>query len=194
MRVDAVSEEPIESSAVPLLIVDGVLDADLVDELLAVADEVGWFRSPMIRPGPNGEATLVADTAIKARHDHRLADEALMARVGNALVERLLPAVAMSFAFAARSHEAFKIVRYDSGDGWFAAHRDNVTPDAAHRRFAVTINLDADYTGGCLRFPELTRALYKPRPGSAIVFSCGLLHEVTPVTAGTRNALITFLW
>ena len=69
-----------------------------------------------------------------------------------------------------------------------------VPPDAAHRRFAVTINLDADYEGGCLHFPEFGEDLYRPQPGSAIVFSCGLLHEVTPVTAGCRHALLTFLW
>ena len=194
MRLDAAPAELVESSAVPLLVVDSVLDFDLVDSLLAVADEVGWFRSPMIRPGPNGEAALVADTEAKARHDHPLADVALATRVSQTLVERLLPAVAMSFAFEPHSYEAIKIVRYDAGDGWFTAHRDNVTPDAAHRKFAVTINLDADYSGGCLRFPEMSHALYKPRPGSAIVFACGLLHEVTPVTAGTRHALITFLW
>ena len=52
----------------------------------------------------------------------------------------------------------------------------------------------APYEGGDLRFPEWGTDLWRPAPGDAIVFSCGLLHEVTPVTAGTRHALITFLF
>ena len=184
----------IVAAAVPLLVVDDVLDPALIVDLLSVADRDGWFRSPMIRPDVDGKPVLVADVDAKARHDHRLTDSDLTARVQKSLVTRLLPTVALAFGHAAQSHEAFKIVRYDSGDGWFGLHRDNVTPDAAHRRFAVTVNLDDGYEGGCLHFPELGPALYRPRPGAAIVFSCSLLHEVTPVTSGTRRALISFLW
>ncbi len=184
----------IVTSAVPLLVVDGVLDPVLVAQLLGHADGAGWFRSPMVRPDVADQPTLVADIAVKARHDHRLVDARLTALVQRAMVERLLPVVARSFAHTPRSHETFKLVRYDADDGWFTAHRDNVTPSAAHRRFAVTLNLDADYEGGDLRFPEFGEDLYRPQPGSAIVFSCGLLHEVTPVTAGSRHALLTFLW
>lgn len=184
----------IVSHAVPLLIVDGVLDPVLVAQLLGHVEGTGWFRSPMVRPNETGQPTLVADIEVKARHDHRLVDARLTSLVQRSMMERLLPVVACSFAHAPRSHENFKLVRYDADDGWFTAHRDNVTPDAAHRRFAVTINLDAYYEGGCLRFPEFGDDLYRPLPGAAIVFSCGLLHEVTPVTAGSRHALVTFLW
>jgi predicted 2-oxoglutarate/Fe(II)-dependent dioxygenase YbiX len=56
-----------------------------------------------------------------------------------------------------------------------------------HRRFAVTINLNAeDYEGGDLRLPEFDRRTYRAPTGGAVVFSCSLLHEATPVTKGTR--------
>lgn len=178
----------------PPLAVPDVLEADLVAALLAHTAARHWLRSPMVRPGAQGQATLVTDRTAKSRHDLRLEDAALVQAVGSALVVRLLPEVRRWFDLAPLAHEAFKLVRYDAGDGWFTAHRDNVTPDASHRRLALTINLDAGYDGGDLRFPELDDSRHRPPPGGAIVFPCGLLHEVTPVVVGSRHALISFLW
>jgi hypothetical protein len=73
------------------------------------------------------------------------------------------------------------------------AHRDNTTAGTAHRRFAVAINLNDDFDGGELRFPEFGRPTRRTRPGDALVFSCSLLHEVTPVTAGRRFCTLPFL-
>ena len=42
--------------------------------------------------------------------------------------------------------------------GHFRAHRDNTTKGTAHRRFAVSINLNDDFDGGEVSFPE-----YGPR-------------------------------
>jgi predicted 2-oxoglutarate/Fe(II)-dependent dioxygenase YbiX len=68
------------------------------------------------------------------------------------------------------------------------------TKGTAHRRFAVSINLNADFEGGELRFPEYGARTYKPAPGAAVVFSCSLLHMVTPVTRGRRFAFLPFLY
>jgi predicted 2-oxoglutarate/Fe(II)-dependent dioxygenase YbiX len=58
----------------------------------------------------------------------------------------------------------------------------------------VSINLNADFEGGELRFPEYGTRSYKPLPGAAVVFSCSLLHMVTPVTRGRRFAFLPFLY
>ena len=73
-------------------------------------------------------------------------------------------------------------------------HRDDPEEAVAWRRFAVTVNPNAEaYEGGELRFPEFDQ-LYKPETGSAIVFSCSLLHEVMHMRAGRRYALLAFLF
>jgi len=91
--------------------------------------------------------------------------------------------------------EPFKVVCYDSATGgYFRRHRDNVTPDARHRRFALSINLNDDYQGGSLVFPEFGPEGYSPPRGGALVFSGELLHEATAVTAGKRYVLLSFLW
>ena len=75
------------------------------------------------------------------------------------------------------------------------AHRDDATAGTAHRKFAVTLNLNAEaYDGGALRFPEFGRRTYAPPPGGAVVFCCSLLHEVTPVARGTRYCFVPFLY
>ncbi len=65
---------------------------------------------------------------------------------------------------------------------------------ARHRRFAASINLNSDYEGCDLIFPEFGRRIYRAPVGGAIVFSCGALHEVTPVTRGKRYAFVPFFY
>jgi predicted 2-oxoglutarate/Fe(II)-dependent dioxygenase YbiX len=79
--------------------------------------------------------------------------------------------------------------------GYFRPHRDNTTAGTAHRRFAVTINLNAEeYEGGNLRFPEYGPHAYRAPTGGAVVFSCSLLHEALAVTQGRRFAFLPFLY
>jgi predicted 2-oxoglutarate/Fe(II)-dependent dioxygenase YbiX len=73
-------------------------------------------------------------------------------------------------------------------------HRDNTTKGTAHRRFAVSINLNRDFEGGNLSFPEYGPKQFKPPPGGAVVFSCSLLHTVSPVTRGLRYVFLPFLY
>ena len=58
----------------------------------------------------------------------------------------------------------------------------------------MTINLNGDFDGGELRFPEFGTRTYRAPPGGAVVFGCGLLHEATPVTRGRRYAFLPFLY
>jgi hypothetical protein len=78
--------------------------------------------------------------------------------------------------------------------GHFSRHRDNVNAGARHRKFAASINLNKDYEGCELIFPEFGQRRYVAPYGGAIVFSCGALHQVTPVTRGKRYAFIPFLY
>ena len=123
-------------------------------------------------------------------------DAGLLAEVETRLRTRLFPMVKRAFGWEASEIERFLISRYAEDDqGFFSAHRDDVTAGTAHRKFAVTVNLNADdYEGGALRFPEFGRRLYAPETGGATVFSCALLHEVTPVTRGVRYAFLPFLY
>ena len=76
----------------------------------------------------------------------------------------------------------------------FRAHRDNTTKGTAHRRFAVSINLNADFEGGEVSFPEYGSRSFKAPIGGAVIFPCALLHAVSKVTSGRRYAFLPFLY
>ena len=138
----------------------------------------------------------LVDARFKRRLDVFIEDQALAAEARSRLTSRLVPMVRRALGWQATEIERDLICRYDAGDsGFFSAHRDEATAGTAHRKFAVTVNLNAgDYEGGALRFPEFGRRTYAPPTGGATVFCCSLLHEVTPVSRGRRYCFVPFLY
>ena len=106
---------------------------------------------------------------------------------------RVMPEVFKAFQYWVKSYEVLRVGCYDSADGgYFRRHRDDIGDSRTPRRFALSANLNAEFDGGDLLFPEYGRQVYRPAAGSAVVFSCQLLHEALPVTAGRRIGLFTF--
>ena len=176
----------------PVLVMKDILEPELCEDLLAYW-EAGEKKADGVSHGAIGSS--IAKTDIKRRNDVALLDQDLFNRVKSRLVSRLMPELMKVFHFRTASMEALRIGCYDSANqGHFGRHRDNRTAFTAHRRFAVSLNLNPiDYEGGQVRFPEYGRAVYAPPPGGAVVFSCSLLHEALPVTKGRRFAIFTFL-
>ena len=138
----------------------------------------------------------IPDLGRRDRIDHWVVEADTQALISARLRTRLFPEVLKAFNYQVTRHERYRIARYEGERGGEQlGHRDNVDPSVAHRRFAVTINLNAeDYQGGELRFPEFSDQLYKPASGAAVVFSCSLLHEVVGMRAGSRFAMLAFLF
>ncbi|WP_417460731.1 2OG-Fe(II) oxygenase [Kordiimonas sp.] len=179
----------------PVLVVPRVLSTQFCKQLIQhyVDGEPGESGFMRVK---DGRTVPVFDHSFKRRMDIKIQDEALKTELRVSLQRRLVPQIKKAFQFEATRIERYIVACYDSeSQGFFKAHRDDTTPGTAHRRFAVTINLNADdYEGGGLRFPEYGSRVYKAPTGGAIVFSCSLLHEATPVTAGTRYATLPFLY
>ncbi|MBE0485034.1 2OG-Fe(II) oxygenase [Marinobacter sp.] len=181
------------TSTAPVLIEDSIIEPGMARELISVHQSEN-FQSGMDR-GLGGEQQLKVDARLKSRWDHPLTDQTLVRELNNELTERLIPIITRTFHFRPSQFEGYKIVAYRSSDnGRFELHRDNVAKAVRHRRLALSVNLNAEFEGGELIFPEYSTDRYRPGTGSAIVFSGSLLHGVNPVTAGVRYALITFLW
>ncbi len=109
------------------------------------------------------------------------------------IVRRIKPEVEQAFQTGFSKREEYRIAAYDAASGdHLAAHRDNPTPRTRHRRFTVSITLNAeDFEGGALQFREYGQQEYLVETGCAIIWSCALLHEVLPVTRGRRFILGT---
>ncbi|HYE27448.1 MAG TPA: 2OG-Fe(II) oxygenase [Allosphingosinicella sp.] len=178
----------------PVLMAPNILEPALCKRLIAHHRETGGEPSGFMRE-VGGKTTLVTDPHHKMRRDREVTDEAVCAVLRDRVRARLVPLIRRAFQFEATRMERYIVGCYQAGAGHFRPHRDNTTRGTAHRRFAVTINLNAgEYDGGDLRFPEFGARTYRAPTGGAVVFSCSLLHEATPVTRGTRYAFLPFLY
>lgn len=178
----------------PVIVLPRVFEPDLCAALIAGYERDGGTESGFMRE-VDGRTVTVHDPGHKRRRDWVIDVAALRARTQDRVHRRLVPEIRKVHHFAATRMERYIVSCYSAEDGGhFRPHRDNTTKGTAHRRFAVTVNLNEDYEGGELCFPEYGPRRYKTAPGGAIVFSCSLLHTVTPVTKGRRFAFLPFLY
>ena len=178
----------------PVLLVPNVLPADLCEQLVRGYQDNGGEESGFMRE-VDGKTVLVVDNSHKQRRDWEIEDQAVRDIIAGHVKRHLTMPIQRAFQFRATRMERYIVACYEAGAGHFRPHRDNTTKGTAHRRFAVTINLNAgDYDGGDLRFPEFGQRTYRAPTGGAIVFSCSMLHEATPVTRGKRYAFLPFLY
>ena len=178
----------------PVLLVPDVLETEVCKDLIEVWRTQGNVETGVEHSseGHRGDAVIPGS---KNRRDHVVTNEALLRELTSRIGRRLMPEIRKAFSFRATRFEGFKIACYDAlTGGFFSTHRDNLSPATAHRRFALTLNLNEGYEGGHLRFPEYGPYLYRPGTGGAIVFSASLLHEVLEITRGERFVLLSFLY
>lgn len=178
----------------PIILLERVFEPEfctyLIDQYESQDRELSGFMRDI-----DGKTRLVHDPNHKLRRDFMIESEQDQTRIQAIVRRRLLPEIAKVHQFQATRMERYLVACYAAEDkAHFQPHRDNTTKGTAHRRFAVSINLNDDFDGGEVRFPEYGPRSYKPPPGGAVVFSCSLLHAVTQVTRGKRYAFLPFLY
>lgn len=178
----------------PVLVVPRIFEPAFCRRLISYYEEQGGGDSGVMRE-IDGRTVGVLDD-FKKRKDATVEDDDLRREISGRIFSRLLPEIEKVFMFKATRMERYLVARYDAEEGgYFRAHRDNNTKGTAHRQFACSINLNAEaFEGGDLRFPEFGKRTYRPPTGGAVIFSCALLHEATPVTRGTRFAFLPFFY
>ncbi len=180
----------------PVLYVPRVFEPEFCRRLIEAFEAGDHVASGTQRARADGSGEEVIDPEVKLRRDYTVQDPALHAEIKRRIEARVLPEIAKAFFYHVTGLESFRVVRYDAETGgYFKTHRDNTNLSTAHRRFAMTLNLNTgEYEGGQLRFPEYGPDLYGPAAGDAVIFSCSLLHEAMPVTAGQRYVLLVFFY
>jgi predicted 2-oxoglutarate/Fe(II)-dependent dioxygenase YbiX/peroxiredoxin len=178
----------------PVLFLPNVFEPALCARLVEAYETNGGSESGFMRE-LGGKTTMVMDPLHKRRRDYSIEDKALVDETKARVLRRIVPEIARAFQFQVTRMERFIVACYAADeDGHFNAHRDNTTKGTAHRRFAVSLNLNDDYEGGELTFPEYGPRGFKPPAGAAVVFSCSLLHQARLVTKGRRYAFLPFLY
>ena len=194
-RLPRIDEDRWSVGVAPALVVPRIFEPAFCRRLIDYYETNGGTASGHMS-SKDGRSIGVLDRSRKRRSDCVIDDEDIKTAMMIRLHRRLVPMIQRAFQFKVTRIERYIVACYDGADrGFFFPHRDNTSPATKHRRFAVTINLNAEeYEGGDLRFPEFGRRTYRAPTGGAVVFSCSLVHEALPVTRGLRYATLPFLY
>ncbi len=91
--------------------------------------------------------------------------------------------------------EGFQFTKYQAPSGKYGKHIDAI-PNTAVRKLSFTVQLSdpADYKGGelCLHLGDKPEVMKKEQ-GFVAVFPSYILHEVKPITQGTRYSLVSWI-
>jgi peroxiredoxin len=153
----------------PVLMLSNIFEPELCQGLMALYD----------KSGQSG--------------DYLVQDRALVAAIQIRMQRRVLPELLKCFQFRATRLENYILARFNK-DIVPPQQRDNTSVVTAHRRFSVAINLNDDYRGGGLIFPEYGPREFRAPAGGTCLFSSSLLHAQTPITRGHRYAFTPFLY
>jgi len=171
-----------------------VFEPKVCRHLIGLYEAQGGEESGFMRE-ISGKTVGVTDPGFKRRQDYMIEDRALISSLQARFLRRVVPEIEKIHQFKATRMERYIVSCYSAEDGGhFSVHRDNTTKGTAHRRFAVSVNLNDDFDGGEVSFPEYGPRSFKAPPGGAVVFSCSLLHRVSKVTRGKRYAFLPFLY
>lgn len=192
---DAVArpQEAERRDGAPVMLLPNVLEPELRAALIQRLNADMEEGRVAIRAG--GETRSVTLPDKKRRRDHTLQrDDPLYLAAADRIARRVMPDLYKAFWIEKLRHEGYYLARYDADRAdFFAAHRDNNTPGTARRRIAVSVELNEDYEGGGLIFPEYADHRHRAPAGGALAFSCSLMHEAVPVSRGSRYVLLAFL-
>lgn len=91
--------------------------------------------------------------------------------------------------------EGFQFTKYKAPGGKYGKHIDS-SSNTLIRKLSFTLQLSdpSDYVGGdlCLHFGDEPKIMRRDR-GYVAVFPSWVLHEVTPVTSGSRYSLVSWI-
>ena len=188
-RADRPPESVLFGATAPVMMLPRVFEPAFCQSLIEL-----WATGERSDGGVSSRYGNVVSADRKRTEDHIVRDPVVVKEISDRLAYRVGPELMRVFNWQAEfAFDAHVILSYAAGyQHFFRAHRDNGTPQTADRTFAVSLNLNEDYEGGELVFPEYGPTRYKPKAGMAAIFSCSLLHEALPVTEGRRYVLTTF--
>ncbi len=138
----------------PVIIQPHVFEPALCDQLVGAYESHGGELSGFMRDD-GGQTVGVYDYGHKSRTDYTIDDEETRSVIQRRVNQKVAPVILKVHSFKVSRMERYIVGCYSSDDGGhFRPHRDNTTMGTAHRRFALSVNLNDDFDGGELVFPE----------------------------------------
>jgi predicted 2-oxoglutarate/Fe(II)-dependent dioxygenase YbiX len=147
-----------------------VFEPEFRAKLVGLYEANGGIESGFMRE-VDGKTVAMQNHAHKRRRDYVIDDRDLIAETQARFMRRVVPEIQKVHQFRVTRMERYIVSCYAAEDeGHFRAHRDNTTKGTAHRRFAVSVNLNDDFDGGEVSFPEYGPKRFKAPAGGAVVF------------------------
>jgi len=181
----------------PVLLIPGVFNAQECQDLIRFYDRVDSFEISKSSFAVEGKDFKfpVFDHDRQDRIDLVIKNPKVVEFLGQRLRQRVFPQIEKAFAFKPSKNEFFHIARYEGPrKGTQMGHRDNTAHETGYRKFAFSLNLNEEFEGGAINFREYSEQGYKGPPGTALIFSSSLLHEIEETVTGVRYSLITHLF
>jgi predicted 2-oxoglutarate/Fe(II)-dependent dioxygenase YbiX len=189
VRSNVGATQVIGTAMAPVLVLPRVFEPDFCSQVIRL-----WQKGDHQDSGVSSRYGNVGVLELKRTEDYMVVEPMMQKAISDRLAWRIGPELIKVFAFDREfSFDAHVVLSYSAeGKHFFGAHRDNGAPTTVDRAFAVSLNLNDDYEGGELVFPEYAGVKVSPPAGAAAVFSCSVLHSALPVTRGRRFVLTTF--
>ncbi len=189
VRSDGGAAQVITTPMAPVMVLPRVFEPEFCTQVIRL-----WEKGDHQDSGVSSRYGNVGVAELKRTEDYMIVEPMMQKAISDRLAYRIGPELVKVFAFDREfTFDAHVILSYSvEGGHFFSAHRDNGAPTTADRAFAVSLNLNDDFAGGELVFPEYAGVKVSPPTGAAAVFSCSVLHQALPVTRGRRFVLTTF--
>jgi predicted 2-oxoglutarate/Fe(II)-dependent dioxygenase YbiX len=189
VRADGGKDQVVLTPMAPVLVLPRVFEPEFCTQIIRL-----WEKGDHSDSGVSSRYGTVNLSHLKRTEDYTVVEPMMQKAISDRLAYRIGPELTKVFAFDRQfAFDAHVVLSYSAeGKHFFGAHRDNGAPTTADRAFALSLNLNDDFDGGELIFPEYAGIRVSPPAGGAAVFSCSILHQVLPVTRGRRFVLTTF--
>ena len=189
VRADGGKDQVVLTPMAPVLVLPRVFEPEFCAQVIRL-----WEKGDHSDSGVSSRYGNVNVSHLKRTEDYTVVEPMMQKAISDRLAYRIGPELTKVFAFDRQfAFDSHVVLSYSAeGKHFFGAHRDNGAPTTADRAFALSLNLNDDFDGGELIFPEYAGIRVSPPAGGAAVFSCSILHQVLPVTRGRRFVLTTF--
>jgi len=192
-RLPPPSQYPDVEAPIPVLLLPNVFEPEFCRYLIDCYVANGGRESGFMQEA-GGKAVESYDPEWKRRRDFIISDAALIELIKARMGRRVGVMLQKAYRFTFSRMERHLVACYSAEDGGhFGPHRDDTVRASEHRQFAVSINLNDDFDGGAVSFPEFSPRQFKAPVGTALIFPASVLHCVSRVTRGRRYAFLPFL-
>ena len=151
VRSDGGREPLLQTPMAPVLVLPRVFEPDFCAQLVRL-----WGKGDHKDSGVSSRYGDINMDHLKRTEDYTVVEPMMLKAISDRLAYRIGPELTKVFAFDRQFTFDSHIVLSYSADAkhFFGAHRDNGAPTTADRAFAVSLNLNDDFEGGELVFPE----------------------------------------